>query len=207
MGCDIHIHVEYKVLVKGRKKWQCGDYFMLNPYYGTNEYEKEKYSVVDFCGDRNYLLFSVLADVRNYADNAYISEPRGLPADISKEVKAIAEDWGEDGHSHSYLTLQELLDFQKTIPPLRHKGMISPEAQKALDEKGITPDMYCQGINAKGWEWREWTEENTVLLSLIEALKQRADELCLIHHFYWDKDFEHAYKLSENIRIVFWFDN
>ena len=184
MGCDIHVHVEYKKdLFTGydaenkpqyESKWICGDYFHKNPYFGSDEYEKE-WSLVGLCDSRNYAMFSVLANVRNYGETEYIDEPRGLPEDVTEMVKEDAENWGIDGHSHSYLTLKELIDFQNKQTPLRHRGMISPE--------------------------------NEVLLPMIEALKTRADELYFICRFSWDRNYDECYQKAENIRIVFWFDN
>ena len=220
MGCDIHMHVEYKhdkfigkdankqLLYK--KVWVCGDYFKINPYYDpyTAQFAEERpFCLVGFCDNRNYCLFATLADVRNYGDTSYIDDPRGLPDDVTKEVKEDSDSWGDDGHSHSYFTLKELIDFQKNAPPMKFRGMISPEAQKALDEKGILPEFWCQGTTEKGWAWREWTEENTVLLPLIEALKKRAAELCVIYHWQGERQPEKAYEYADNIRIVFWFDN
>jgi hypothetical protein len=118
-----------------------------------------------------------------------------------------SDEWGLDGHSHSYFTLKELIDYQENIKPLKHRGMISPEAQEELDEHGILPDSWCQWTNQDGWAFREWEEENTVLIPLIEALKKRADELYVIYDWLWECKPEEAYKKSENIRIVFWFDN
>ena len=220
MGCDIHVHVEYKrkmfVGYDGNnkevfeKKWICGDYFRINPYYDryAGQFGDEKpLSLLGFCDDRNYTLFATLANVRNYGGTPYIDNPRGLPYDVTKEVKANADDWGCDGHSHSYFTLKELIDFQKNAPPLRFRGMISPKAQKELDEKGTLPEEWCQSTNAIGWDWREWTRENDVLLPMIEALKQRADELNVIYSDLWDEDPDEAYERADDIRIVFWFDN
>lgn len=207
MGCDIHMHVEYKRTINNIKKWICGDYFKVNPYYNSKCVYEEPFELVDFCDDRNYNLFAILANVRNYGETDYISNPRGLPDDVTKEVQAEAERWGEDGHSHSYITLKELLDFQENIKPLKQQGMVSPKEQKALDEKGTLPSMWCQGTNMEGWAWRKWEMENTVLLPLIESLKRRADELGVIYDIQWERDYEEAYKRSEDIRIVFWFDN
>lgn len=130
-----------------------------------------------------------------------------MPVDVSAEVKADSVRWGCDAHSHSYFTLRELIEYQASIKPLKHRGMISPEAQHALDEHGVHPDTWCQCTNMSGWAFREWEEENTVLVPLIEALKQRADELYLIYSFFWERDPEEALKMAENIRLVFWFDN
>lgn len=46
-----------------------------------------------------------------------------------------------------------------------------------------------------------------MLVPLIEAIKQRADELYVIYDWLWDREPEKAYELSDKIRIVFWFDN
>lgn len=205
MGCDIHVHVEYKRCVNGVQKWVCGDYFKVNPYWG--EEDEPRYYLVGFCDYRDYSRFAVLANVRNYGSTEYIDEPRGLPDDVTAEVLKDADEWGLDGHSHSYFTLKELIDYQENIKPLKHRGMISPDAQKDLDERGILPDGWCQWTNQAGWAFREWEEENTVLVPLIKAIKERADELYLIYDFWWETDPKKAYELSENIRIVFWFDN
>lgn len=206
MGCDIHMHVEYKSIINGQNRWVCGDYFRVNPYFEEFP-DEDPFVLVGLCDSRNYDRFATLANVRNYGNTPYIDDPRGLPADITKKVEEDAESWGDDAHSHSYFTLRELIDFQKNAPPLRYSGMISPEAQKALDETGKTPDKWYQYTYMEGWAWREWTEENTVLVPLIKALKQRADELYVIDGGLWECDFNEACERAKNIRIVFWFDN
>ena len=50
---------------------------------------------------RCYSLFALLANVRNYAEITPISNPRGLPNDVSEIVKEMSDQWGCDGHSHS----------------------------------------------------------------------------------------------------------
>lgn len=202
MGCDIHMHIEYK----RSGQWICGDYFRKNPLYGRYAGEPE-YTLVGFHDNRDYDLFATLANVRNYGKTDYISEPRGLPDDITDDVKAMAGDWDIDGHSHSYLTLREIIDFHNENHPLKRSGFISPEASKALDEQGILPDCWCQGTGDKTWVHREWSTENENLAALIDDIKKRADELNLIYDFSWDSSPNHAYKEAKNIRIVFWFDN
>lgn len=206
MGCDIHVHVEYKKTVCGEEKWWCGDFFHVNPWYHTDAYERQ-YSLVGLCDYRCYNRFAVLANVRNYGNTEYIDEPRGMPDDVSAEVMGDYLRWGVDGHSHSYFTLKELIDYQESIKPLKQRGMISPEAQKDFDEHGLVPDEWCQWTNDETWAFREWETENTVLIPLIDAIKKRADELYFIYDFLWETNPEKAYELSENIRIVFWFDN
>lgn len=219
MGCDIHIHVEYRkdiyiggarsTAAKFERRWVCGDYFILNPNYDPDRPEdgEKEHQLVRFCDDRDYPLFATLANVRNYSNTAYISEPRGLPADVTTSVLADSQAWGVAVHTHSYLSLQELIDFKNKMIPLKHRGMISPEAQRRLDEYDILPDEWCQYTNKPGWAFREWEVENDTLDELINALKQRADELYLIPDRQWEKAPKRAYKMAADIRIVFWFDN
>lgn len=75
---------------------------------------------------RNYALFSVLADVRNsrMRNNIFdptmeyeerdsvdpIAMPKGIPQDASKRWRKECKRWGGDFHSHSWFTVQELVD-------------------------------------------------------------------------------------------------
>jgi hypothetical protein len=156
MGCDIHLFVERK---------------------NNGQWHGEEMD----CW-RNYDLFSVLAGVRNYGDNEYIDVPRGLPDDISPEAAEAASRWGDDGHSHSYFTLDELRAWQKEHQTTRHKGLLNPQQAEDLDTKGILPRIWCQWASDKSFVWREWTENYCPLDDLIQRL--------------------------DNVdRIVFWFDN
>lgn len=103
MGCDIHMYVEKKV----NDEWK--PVKGPNPYYGKYDWEKEKtrYANWIYTG-RNYDLFSLLADVRNDGNYKPISEPKGLPKDVSGTIKHESDKWGWDAHSHSYFTLKEL---------------------------------------------------------------------------------------------------
>jgi hypothetical protein len=60
---------------------------------------------------RGYGVFAFLAGVRNYSGVTPISEPKGFPADASKAALAWADEYGTDGHSHSWLWMSDLLDF------------------------------------------------------------------------------------------------
>lgn len=203
MGCDIHIYVERKI----RGKWCDCDYFVKNH---SSIYSSE-FIRIETLGDRNYALFATLANVRNYGGADYICEPKGFPDDASEYVKSEYENWLGDAHSCSYLTLKELIDFQKEKHPLKRRGMISPEAQKQLDECGILPDTWCQGTNQPGYEFREWEEDVDILAHIVNDLKKRADEFNMIYSFAWDSNNEmtriSAYKAADDIRIVFWFNN
>ena len=107
MGCDIHMHVEYKITRKDDAVWRCGDYFKIdNPLSRDTQVTH-----MDLYGDRDYDLFAVLANVRNYNHVDYIAEPKGLPDDVTEYVRQEYCRWGCDAHSCSYFTLRELIDY------------------------------------------------------------------------------------------------
>jgi hypothetical protein len=58
---------------------------------------------------RNYTLFGALAGVRNRGVRLISDRDRGLPKDVSKEIRQLSEKYGIDGHSHNYLYLYEIL--------------------------------------------------------------------------------------------------
>lgn len=87
MGCDIHAWIE----VKNEDGTWSG---VEQPYIS-----------------RSYGLFGLLANVRNYSHVPSIAESKGVPVDASEEYRNSVEYWDGDGHSHSYLTLEELLNY------------------------------------------------------------------------------------------------
>jgi len=200
MGCDIHTRVEYFTTVNGEQAWFDGDHYVRNKYFdGKDEWEDEL-TVVDIYNGRNYALFSTLAGVRNYGDTEIIDEPRGIPSDANKFIKADYERWGCDAHTPSWFTLKELIDYQEAEPVVKYSGMISPEASVNLDN-GIYPEEWCQGTSIKTYIRREWEEKSEVLVPLIDSLKARCKEL----FYLWDD--ERVLEFVNKIRVVFWFDN
>lgn len=115
MACDIHSHVE----VYKHHEWQQveGDIFPLPDF--TAPYVEG--AIYDYTDEpffwRSYDLFAWLADVRNYAQAPVLAQPRGLPTDISVAVRYESDIWGYNAHSHSYLTLTELLaaDYEQAF--------------------------------------------------------------------------------------------
>ncbi len=96
LGCDIHIKTE---VLNCMNEWVDGDVY---------NYKEE---IVPILYDRNYELFAILANVRNYENCKYISEPKGLPDDATASTLESYEFWSHCLHSTSFLTLQELIDF------------------------------------------------------------------------------------------------
>ena len=89
MGCDIHMCVEVRDDWDDPLKWQIA--------IG----ERGSY------GQRNYVLFGVLAGVRCHDVPMIPDEPRGLPHDVTPEtVATLAGD-----HTPSWVTLEEIEKF------------------------------------------------------------------------------------------------
>lgn len=97
MGCDIHSHAEKRI----DGKWTS---VPLLPF--------------DW---RDYGMYAFLAGIRNYSAITPISTPRGLPDDASPEVRSDSESWDSAGHSHSWLSVAELVgyDYDQTIEDRR----------------------------------------------------------------------------------------
>lgn len=202
MGCDIHMYVEYKRTINGNEQWVCGDYFKHNPYYTTEDKSEQRYSKLELHGNRNYQLFTTLAGVRDYSESVVpVSDPRGLPEDCCEFVTQENEKWDGDGHTHSWLSLKDLREYQNADPVMHYSGLISRKQQYALDSLGETPNEWCQGTNQEGYERRKWSEPNKSLIPLIEKLQRRALELL---QYEWQ---EYNIENDTKIRIVFWFDN
>jgi hypothetical protein len=60
---------------------------------------------------RAYFMYGFLAGVRNYSDVPPLAEPRGFPDDASDYARDLSGRWGMDGHSHSWLSVKELTEF------------------------------------------------------------------------------------------------
>jgi hypothetical protein len=205
MGCDIHLFVEYEreMPVKdspdNTRQWISGDYFMQNPYFEVFD-DEGQLEHVPLYRERNYFLFNVLAGVRSHDHSITpISEPKGVPVDSCPYIQEEYESWDSDGHSHSWLTLGELIEYQANNAEIQQAGWLSPKQIEELDKDGITPE-YWKLKSEPGYKAKSWTQKNTILIPLIELLTKRAKELITFF------DVENS-KHLKTIRIVFWFDN
>jgi hypothetical protein len=103
MGCDIHAHTEIKI----NGIW---------------------HHLSELRISRDYALFTRMANIRRYSDEIIaISDPRGLPEDLSFLTKFIRADYGIDGHSDSWLSAAEVANLgtwmearHKEIKPTEH---------------------------------------------------------------------------------------
>ena len=83
---------------------------------------------------RSYYLFAILADVRNGSGGIEpIDYPRGIPDDASSGYKYVVDRWDGDGHSHSYFTLDELINFDWSKYEMLGEFMETIEQMKSID--------------------------------------------------------------------------
>jgi len=102
------------------------------------EYEDKFYT------GRDYALFSALAGVRGR--DHQIWEERGFPEDACDNVREDYEAWGEDGHTPSWQTLDELLQVDwKALFDRAHAGYVNKEWAEALERLKDLAYAKCDG--------------------------------------------------------------
>lgn len=227
MGCDIHCYAERK---NKDGKWEI---------VGNKEKEEDGWINIDYepYVNRNYHLFSILANVRNGIGFAgcktgegfnTISNPKGVPSDASEEYSSIAEQWDSNGHSHSYFTLRELLDYDwtQTTQLQGCVDMVTWEKFSLYGKKDF-PQNYCGMISGNSIEHISEEEADKLFEGLsrkerIEVAKLHTNKYALakwtikysqcVDSFLSDTITE-LLKLAggtkgiDDIRIVFFFDN
>lgn len=200
MGCDIHIITE----IKKSNKWE------------------RVPDVPAAFDERNYYVFAWLANVRNSFDLDGF-RPRGLPQDISGrkfEPYELEDDEEEpdfridfddgDYHSHSYLTLQEMLNKDKTDLLMEKCKVVRDFYQKFIELGGVIPD----GMTV--------SDRRADSGTLIDAIRESFEPVVIVR---WPssqkkennpvfiginqlQEIANKYGVSPNcIRIVFAFDN
>ena len=163
MGCDIHALME-----KRDKELE---------WYWINKGDPEI--------GRDYEMFAVLANVRNYDNLPFISEPKGKPEDCSDGFKGLLEYWGSDAHSTSWLTLKELKEFDVDQEYESENLILSK------DEKGKVA-MTCRSTTGKHlgkvgktkvfelWGRERWSK----LIQQLEAISEGDDERARLVFFF-----------------------
>ena len=203
MGTDIHTYIEHK---KG--KWQKVPDSLGPESYFSVAGLKSRPNEWDL--PRNYELFGLLAAVRRETEP--FKEPVGLPIDLSKDVKIEYDSWHGDCHTPSYYTLTELLSF--TDYTLQTTEFV--ETDNYI--------KYKNGDYNFSFSWSMYHPGNIIsnsemdrLIKLIPFMdKIYATEITyakpvqLVCQYFWDRFIPAMQKLddnTDNVRMVFWFDN
>lgn len=175
MGCDEHFYLE----VRERGRWRI---------YGEKtkgKYDEEPvFQQFDLTGGRNYSAYAVLADVRNGTRLSFgeggetgsrftpIVQPRGMPKDVSEDVQALSDRWGADGHSHTYLTLQDFLDYPWWLEA-EQSGIVNLATyfQWTLwkREQHQPPEEYSGGISGQGITFISMKEADALYAAMLKA--------------------------------------
>lgn len=234
MGCDIHLYTEKRqvdgtwVAIEGVNEPKVKEYEELaekcksrgeSPDYWLERVKELREGDFNFIwDDRSYILFAILAGVRNSYQVTPISAPKGLPSDISEVAKERADYWGVDGHSHSYLTVAELSAFDGD-QGFQQEGWVSPENYKRWKENG-SPDMWSRSVGGGGtdhvthYDMENFIADNGEYYSfgrtpytLVQWKNSYKDCVGSFHTWSVPKLRELAGDDLESIRIVFWFDN
>jgi len=176
VGCDIHLYVERL----GDGQWQA----VSNPEEPDSPEEYHNW----LWSGRGYALFAILADVRNYDGLVTISEPRGLPDDVSEPIGREAEG-AVDCHSFTWLGVEELLDFDWDSRAGEMNRYVPPEEAEAYRRSGTKP--LNTALASVGWEPLTWeVTYRDCALDFLDALEKLR-----------------ALANPGNLRLVFWFDN
>lgn len=210
MGCDIHMYVEGKIdcYPNKEKKWINIDNWKVSCYEGVRdkiidipaEDKNISFTCESIMDNRDYQLFSLLADVRS-EEGCYppIAKPRGLPQDIHYVTKKLADNLKEEAYSHSYFTLKELKESPYS-KGMNLQGWVLYEDDIALidKEEEIPHQIFFEYSNkiyeeAQFRKWRGYLNGN--LMRIIKCLENKM------------KNNKVLIKKEDDIRIVFWFCN
>jgi len=203
MGCDIHTIAEIKM----NGQWLACRYELANDY-------------------RNYDSFAILADVRNYHNWSPICSPRGFPAGYDEDkFKNIC---CFDGDRASWLLLSEIEAYISKLPT-KHtiSGVLEKEVYCDLVAHDLQPHTWSNG--ASGPNIKVLTDKDIVFVegkrkvdvgattlnngewSHAKTSWAREVKKCIPYLFDVIDEMNHIKKhcglTSENIRLVFCFDN
>lgn len=158
MGTDIHYSFQKKTMVDDREVWET--------ISDDNDYD-DKFHI-----GRDYVLFSVLADVRNgtgfagfrtYDPLIPIAEPRGLPEDLGYDEYGESSDtndrWYGD-HSLSYLSDREILNYFDMPHQTTEYGVVSKNSYLEWDGTS-SPDSWSTFVSGDNVLIYDATEEGS----------------------------------------------
>lgn len=245
MGCDIHLHIEHRGdritpwralgtwrplgaeraaeyierfdWVKFRRWHAEGQSPHPDVVWAARQAEAPKLdgAPIRYSG-RNYSLFAALAGVRNHGITP-MAEPRGMPDDVTVEVKSEWARWGPDAHSASYFTLTELALWEGWTQTFDAEVWVGegPQPTRLSDERferlqdtanylGELPDLSPDAWNLSTCRWSGHPDRWRTL--------RYAARLDLAVGRSWWRYFADLHRVgiscgADNVRIVFWFDS
>jgi hypothetical protein len=214
MGTDIHAFAERR----GPAGWQpC---YQNGVTTGTEPTEPVFLSF--YCGqERNYELFAILAGVRRLTNDGFqpIALCKGLPDDLSPAVREAAESPdGLWGHNHTWLTLQELLDYPWSETKRTVRVHVDAEGFRQFRTEGRPEQVYFPCATGRGEQNEPVLISNDEMERLIKegqdtqrkftevVFKEPVAAYC---HYFVTETLPLLRSLGdpENVRVVLWFDS
>ena len=221
MGYDIHIHAEHK---QANGTWSLALGMEENRYYFLGDTKKDPDEgdrlypafIPKEAADvpRNSELFCILAipvfTMRVAEGNCYksIAPLRGLPPDMSPELRAFANLWDDeyDCMYPTWLLLSEVLNFPWSEKTILREAMVDSRVAPLFRGEGYPHSWEPR----RGFPLEDWPEdiERGYAGSLADGVKVQWVETYLDvgQHFLESIEPLRALGNIENTRLVFWFD-
>ena len=229
MGTDIHYFAEKRV----------GDHWepAFDSYYDDPDEPEDRElwhgDQFYFGAERNYELFQILAGVvepeTGLTSRGFlpISEPRGLPDDLSAAVRAIATKASDpdDGYfGHSWLLLKELIEFpwkgkfRTFIGFVNTDNYSSFKAERPFRMQQVSPKVLYNCADLKSYPRPEWEVVSN------EEMERRIEQGAVSENLWTKITYTRSYAIpghyilantiptlnqvgaTEDVRVVFWFD-
>ena len=220
MGTDISLYAEKRQ----DSAWQFIGEMVEDIEYQYYPELANPYRPEDLYEDRNYSLFAILADVRNDEGYECIAPRRGIPDDLSPEIKNYFESLRSDQSYTASLPLDEKqreawrrCDMDQELRP----GWLTLEELVDFDWHGKRIQRYARVDECvahlfhpeRGFPFHEWPQG-------IECAYSRMDKGSKYCNAIWTETyaeaagtnfmellntFSHKYGASKDVRFVFWF--
>jgi hypothetical protein len=197
MGTDIRMYAEWR----SHEQWQFIGRMVKNEFYEDDPKHEMPYYPESLYHTRKYSLFAILANMENgLLEEKYecIAPLRGLPDDLSPELKT----WSESSRNReviaSWLTLEELVTFDWHGKSRKKYAVVDKRVAYLFHpERGFPFREWPQGIPIgytpafKEHANASWTETyagaaGREFLELLDAMANK-------------------YGISNNVRFIFWF--
>ena len=193
----------------------------IHPYHDEADVNASYFNRPEWDIGRNYAVFGRLAGVRSY-DIIPISEPKGVPTNISDEVFKHWKDGVGDWHTPSYFTAKELVDvkndklfYRRTVSMKQYKEEYMKCDKQILPEENDIMIMW--GRRPKNVISNSEMERIIALSAFWDGIDYYTDiiyeaadlDFIKTSHL-WAKIVPQMLLIESNpekIRIVFWFDN
>lgn len=196
MGTDIRLYPEQRV----DSSWRFAGKMVKNIHYAYDPEYEPLYHPDDLYDIRNYALFAILADVRNEERYQCIAPPRGIPDDVSPEIKSWLAYYRDDALDPGWLTLKELVDFAWHEKRIQIYARVDERVAHLFHpERGFPFNKWPAGIPCSYSTTSQddpfcnasWTQ------TYAEAAGAQFMELLAT--------FSQRYGVSDDVRFIFWF--